>query len=201
MYKLYKSFQFTVGVKAIKQDLDKAISSSLALLNKEVTEPRIVIKGKNSHKKAKLAKNSLRGVSRYIQIAKLDLNDYLKPNFINEYAYSLQDNETCEYDSLTESINIIQGLGSNGKPNSSKNLLSHMLKKHHNVMKTEKLRSESQILNMARNPDTPIYLSYTPEDLENSTGEYSRHPDSIYYAVCDKQAIGTISLKSILFKL
>ena len=45
----------------------------------------------------------------------------------------------------------------------------------------------------ATSPENAIYLSYTPSDL-SKIGENNPHEEAIYYAICNKQAIGKISL-------
>jgi len=72
---------------------------------------------------------------------------------------------------------------------------SVMAKKHHNIKKAKKAYKDSQLLNEARNPDTPIYLSYTPEDLK--LVEAQPNPFAIYYAEGDNQPIGAISINNL----
>ncbi len=195
LYQLYKKFYESHHKTAIQQDLEKAIKSSITLLNQKVTEPVKVIKNKTEDKKPRISKNSLRGDNRFVQMARLNVNDYTHPVFVNEYAYQFPVSEKDEFDNLTESTAIIQGINSNGQRDS---LLSHMFKKHHNITKENKTFSEKILLNLARDPEFPIYLSYTTEHLREVEGEAARHSEAIYYAVCDKQPIGTISYKTIL---
>jgi CRISPR-associated endonuclease/helicase Cas3 len=198
LYQLYKKFYESNYSKAILQDLESAIKKSIMLLNKKVTEPVKVIKNKTEDKKPRISKNSLRGDNRFVQMAKLNVNDYTNPQFINEYAYQFPVSEKDEVDNLTESTAIIQGVSSNGQRDSSKDLLSHMFKKHHNITGEKKSFSDNTLLNLARDPESPIYLSYIPEHLDKVGGDTSRHSEAIYYAVCDKQPVGTISYKTIL---
>lgn len=198
LYQLYKGFYESNYSKAILQDLESAIKKSIMLLNKKVTEPVKIIKNKSDDKKSRISKNSLRGDNRFVQMAKLDINDYSHPVFVNEYAYQFPVSEKDEFDNLTESTAIIQGVSSNGQRDSSKDLLSHMFKKHHNITGEKKSFSDNALLNLARDPESPIYLSYIPDHLDKVGGDTSRHSEAIYYAVCDKQPIGTISYKTIL---
>lgn len=195
IYSLYKEFSIHAA-DAIEQDLEQAIKSSVKLLDNKVTEPTKVVQTKSKDKKQKISKNSLRGDSRFVQLAVLDLNDVEYPVFINEYAYlpSLKDNE--EYDNLTESLSLIENI----------DLLHFMAQKHaiidssHPVkgIPANKMKTRYSILgNCARDAEFPLYLSYTEEDLNRVGGVSVRHSEAIYYAVCDKQPIGSISIKAI----
>lgn len=100
LYQLYKAFHtqprsrklcyFSRYAKALKKSIDR--------INNKVTEPTKVSKPKTTERKSKISKNSLRGDSRFVQLAKLNLNDYAKPVFENEYAYQPPLDDTTEYD-------------------------------------------------------------------------------------------------------
>lgn len=112
------------------------------------------------------------------------MEDY---QFVDHYAY---DSNTEA--NLTSSIELILGYG-----DSRQNLLAFMAKKHHNVSDSKKVYNDNILLNEARDPDKPIYLSYISEDLQKVGGESQRHEFAIYYAIGYKQAIGTISINQL----
>ena len=86
-------------------------------------------------------------------------------------------------------------------------LVDYMAQKHARIDKTSiiegipanKMTIRKMLLeNFARDPDYPIYLSYTPDDLLHQLGEKTAHTEAFYYAVCEKQPIGAISMKQLL---
>ncbi|MHA3098918.1 CRISPR-associated endonuclease Cas3'' [Acinetobacter brisouii] len=202
LYKLYREFykqQEQLGDKsAVIQDMDKAIKKSIDLINKKVTEPTKVIKSKTDERKSKISKNSLRGDSRFVQLAVLNLNDFKQPIFENKYAYTPPLDDTTQYDNLTESLNIIKDLG----------LINFIAQKHGNVDTTHPVKGIPEkkqqvrcavLENYARDADFPLYLSYIEDDLNKVGGTGVRHPEAIYYAITDKQPIGSISLDKLKF--
>lgn len=197
LYQLYKKFYESHHKTAIQQDLEKAIKSSITLLNKKVTEPVKIIKNKAKDKKPRISKNSLRGDNRFVQMAKLNVNDYTNPQFINEYAYQFPVSEKDEFDNLTESVSLVKDLG----------LLNFIAQKHGNIDPTHPVKGVPDkkqtirnmiIENAARDAEYPLYLSYVEDDLNKVGGTGVRFGEAIYYAVCDKQPVGTISYKTIL---
>ena len=197
LYQLYKNFyRSSYAENEIKQDLKSAIKSSINLVTKKVTEPTLVIKTKTDEKKMKISKNSLRGDNRFIQLAKLDVNDYQHPVFLNEYAYVLPTTEKDEFDNLTENLSMIQNLG----------LIEFIAKKHGNIdpthpvqgIKERQMSLRYKVLeNYSKDAEYPLYLSYIEDDLNKVGGTTIRHSEAIYYAICDEQPIGTISIRNI----
>ncbi len=197
IYQLYKAFYDDEKIRSIvSQDLDEALKSSIHLIAGKVTEPTRIVKTKTAERKTKISKNSLRGDNRFVQLAQLDVNDFNHPVFVNEYAYRMPLNDTDDVDNLTESLSMIRDRG----------LIDFIAQKHgiidsgHPVkgIPEKKMTARKTVLeNYSRDADYPLYLSYIDDDLDKVGGSSSRHKEAIYYAFCDKQPIGTISLKTI----
>ena len=187
IYDLYDSFYKDPSCRQlVEQDLIAALKDSFERLRDKLNDPITLRTSKNKEHKIKIKKQSLRGDNRFVQMAVCKVVDRNVRNILNEYAYS----ETESEESFSYDVETIKGYG-----NSDRNLLSFMAKKHHNIKKAKKAYKDSQLLNEARNPDTPIYLSYTPEDLK--LVEAQPNPFAIYYAEGDNQPIGAISINNL----
>ena len=183
IYQLYEQFyQNDTYRAAIEEDLKKALKKSTEIMNNKGLDPvSLPNKKLPTESKVKIKKQSLRGDNRFVQMAIWNIGNG-QAAFPNEYAYS----ETDLEDSLTYPVESICGYG-----DSSQNLLAFMAKKHHNIKEAKKTYKDSILLNEARSPETPIYLSYTPEDLKQVESE--SHPYAIYYAIGFNQPIGALS--------
>ena len=170
----------------VEQDLVAALKDSVGRIEEKLVDPVIYPSYKKEENKNKIKKHSLRGDSRFVQMAVCNVinrNDY---DIAKDYAYTEKHSE----ESFTYGVEIICGHGVAGQ-----NLLAFMARKHHNIKQVKKAYKDSQLLNEARSPETPIYLSYTPDDLKKV--EAKPHSYAIYYARGIRQPIGAISLKQL----
>ena len=195
VYSLYEAFYKvdSIANNYIEQDMLAAIKKSAGVITAKVSEPQTMITRKKERaQRAKISSNSLRGDNRFVQMALCNLDDKNHPQFLEGYAYTIPVTEDIEVDNFTASCELIQGYG-----DSANNLLTYMVKKHHNIMGGTKPYKDFILLNDAKDPELPVYLSYTPNDLLPVGGETARHNSAIYYGICQKQAIGSISIKNL----
>ena len=186
IYQLYQEFyEDEASRNAIKQDLISALKVSVKIIDDKVIDPiSFTKKSKLAKGAVKIKNNSLRGNSRFVQMAVIIIkND--KFEISNDYA--------CLDETFTLSVSEIFGYGE-----SEKDLLAFMAKKHHNIIenknygvKANTKYKDSVYLKKSKEPETPIYLSYTPDDLK--IVEAQPHAHAIYYALGNNQPIGAIS--------
>jgi CRISPR-associated endonuclease/helicase Cas3 len=190
LYEYYEQFYNNDAcIRAIEEDLIKALKESVQKIKARLIDP-VSLPGKNTTKESsvKIKKHSLRGDNRFVQMAVCEVEDLGHFQFVNDYAYAPDDLDA----NLTYAVEPILGYGDSGQ-----NLLAFMAKKHHNVTDTKKTYNDNVLLNEARSPEMPIYLSYTPDDLQKVGGESQRHPYAIYYAIGKRQAIGAIAITQL----
>ncbi len=184
LYKWYQEF-YDSDNQLIKQDLEVSLKESVKNINNNIYDP-LEIPKKQNKENVKIKKYSLRGNNRFVQMAVWNISNG-KEEFPDEYAYEENDAK----DSLTMPVGPICGYG-----DSNQDLLAFMAKKHHNIKDdARKPYNNNVLLNAARTPETPIYLSYTPEDLKKV--EAQSHPYAIYYAIGKTQPIGAISINKL----
>jgi CRISPR-associated endonuclease/helicase Cas3 len=186
IYQLYQDFYDNKACRAaIEQDFIKALKKSVEVIENKLIDP-VFLPRKSTPDQVKIKKHSLRGDNRFVQMAIWNVQNG-KDEFPNEYAYP----ETSEEGELTAPVEDICGYG-----NAAQNLLAFMVQKHHNIKEdTKKAYKDSVLLNEARSPETPIYLSYVPNDLKKV--EAQPHSYAIYYAQGNQQPIGAISINKL----
>ena len=183
LYEIYQDYyRDSVSLKAVEQDFIQALKNSVTVLDNKLMDPvRIALK-KNAT--VKIKKHSLRGDNRFVQMAECLIEGQGKLNFAEQY-------EPKTAGELTASVDEIIGYD-----DSKQNLLSFMVKKHHNIIEgVKKSYNDKVLLNEARDPEKPIFLSYTPADLKKV--EAQPHPYAIYYAQGTNQPIGAISIQKL----
>ncbi len=187
IYKLYNDFYADEHCRNfVEQDLVDALKESVIKLDANLFDPVTLPSYKKEVGKIKIKKHSLRGDSRFVQMAVCNIKNRDLFEMCNDYAYPEDKSE----ESFTFAVESICGHGA-----SAKNLLAFMAKKHHNIKQVKKAYKDVQLLNEARSPEKPIYLSYTPDDLKLVEAE--PHTYAIYYAIGEKQPIGAISLTQL----
>lgn len=198
IYCLYSEFyDEPTSVRSLEEDLLASLKKSAMLISNKAAEPKVIIKPKAGAKqRAKISKSSLRGDSRFVQMAICDLSNAGSPVIKDEYAYEIPSSEQSAVDNLTESLESIRNTG----------LLDYLAQKHGRIdeasvikgIPANKMSARKAILeSYARDPEYPLFLSYTPSELDQKLGERTAHEYAIYYGVCSKQAIGSISLKQL----
>jgi CRISPR-associated endonuclease/helicase Cas3 len=190
MYQIYQAFyKDETSRSAIKQDLISALKASRKIIKDKIIDPiSFPKKTKLAKGKVKIKNNSLRGNSRFVEMAKVNI-DNGKFKISNDYA--------CLDESFTLSDSEILGYG-----DSEKDILNFMAKKHHYIIKDKnyggKATTKYAYLKKAKEPETPIYLSYTPNDLDEGVGGAEPHAYAIYYAIGKRQPIGAISVHQLV---
>ncbi len=187
IYDLYDRFYLDAHSRnLIEQDLIASLKDSVLKIEQKLVDPVTVPSNRKEPNKIKIKKHSLRGDNRFVQMAVCKIYNRNNIERPNEYAYPEYNPEV----SLTYDVEAICGNGV-----SEKNLLEFMAKKHHNIKEVKKAYKDTQLLNEARDPATPIYLSYTPDDLKKV--EATTHPYAIYYGIGKRQPIGAILIKQL----
>jgi CRISPR-associated endonuclease/helicase Cas3 len=198
LYGVYKRFYADETCrKKVAEDIEKTLKQSVSLINAKVIDP-ISVPPKSKRSKdgaAKISKSSLRGNNRFVQMAVCRVDNELNPTFTNEYAYDESTDHSNVTIGLTESVERLRGYG-----DGAKDLLVFMQSKHHNIKKSDGVKKafkDFMLLAEARSPEYPIYLSYTPDDLEPIGGERERHQYAMYYVMTDKQPVGTMPINKL----
>ncbi|CAG1770443.1 hypothetical protein BAC3_01056 [uncultured bacterium] len=186
VYDWYEQFyQQPEAQQKIRDDLHQSLKASVKLIKAKVLDPiRPANRKPTKNDIIRIKKDSLRGDNRFVQLAVCQIqNGALLPT--ENYAY------TDYKDALTTSIQDITAYG-----DSRKSPLVFMAKKHHNI-KTDakKSRNDAALLNQARSPEYPIYLSYTPNDLAKVNEQNQNY--AFYYIKGQKQAVGIMKAEQL----
>lgn len=192
IYALYDDFYNDASCQQfVEQDLIDALKESVIRLDEKLFDPVTLPSYKKDDGKIKIKKHSLRGDSRFVQMAVLKIIDRAAPpEHKNEYID----------DTITYETNKIEGVFF-GQKKPEMDLLTFMYNKHHKIqtIKTGKTVRQARSLNilrdMARDPETPIYVSYTIEDLRLCNDTPQQH--AVYYAEGIRHPIGAISLTQL----
>ncbi|WP_277656725.1 DEAD/DEAH box helicase [Seleniivibrio woodruffii] len=188
LYSIYNDFYADKSsAETVKEDLLKSFKTGVELINTKILDPVSFPYVKKSE--IKIKKNSLRGENRFVQMAICSVSSSLDIKFENLYTADEKDSDNF----LTAPLYEICGNG-----NSRNNLLSFMAKKHHNIKQVKKAFNDNILLNNARKQISPIYLSYTPEDLDKVDAH--PHPNAIYYVLSEKQPVGCLDISKLNFK-
>jgi CRISPR-associated endonuclease/helicase Cas3 len=190
MYALYEQFyRDETCLERLRQEFIASLKGSVVLLENKIVDP-VAFPNKSAKDESsvvKIKKNSLRGDSRFVQMARCHVETRESYTIESEYAYLDHELENA----MTYEVDTIKGYDQ-----SDKNLLAFMTKKHHNIKGGKKAYKDGQLLNEARDPNSPIYLSYTLDDLKKV--ESNPHPYAIYYMIGTRQPIGSMSLNYLL---
>lgn len=199
LYQIYRDFYADKqSQESIKQDIERVLKKSVELINKKIIDP-ISVSPKSKLKQAaiKISTSSLRGDNRFVQMAVCEMSEDYQLIFTENYAYDESFDAGQVQSVLTESIELMRGYG-----NDDANLVQFMQKKHHNIKQGEgykKARNEWELIKAARSPESPIYLSYTPSDLEVISSE--PHPHAVYYVVSNRQPVGAMPIGKLIDNL
>ena len=194
IYQYYRDFYSdSTALSAVKQDFLKALKHSAGLIEKKILDPiSVPPKSKKPDSVVKISTNSLRGDNRFVQMAICKVTEDLGLEFTNDYAYSEEFDPLKPQTGLTESIESMRGYGVDNN-----NLVQYMRKKHHNIKHGsgyKQARNEWDLIKQARSPESPIYLSYTPKDLESIGGLNATHSQAVYYVISNNQPVGAMSI-------
>jgi CRISPR-associated endonuclease/helicase Cas3 len=185
LYAWYQEFYDNeTYLEVVKTEFITALKDSVRVIENNIFEPKRINLSKNSE--IMLKKHSLRGNSRFVQMAIYDVKNN---EVLNEY--------------LSEAI--ILGVNDITNYGDDENALEFMSKKHHNLIDNAKknygvkvsTKFKSKLyLEKSRDPVTPIYVSYTSTDLKNIDGLVADN-EAIYYIKGISQAIGIMAISKL----
>lgn len=189
LYRLYCQFYQSGYRDKLEQELVNGLKNSIKVITSKVHKPLSTGAPNKSGKKF-IKRRSLRGDSRFVQMACLKIESDGSYRHLNQYACDNEDVFTTSFDEIT-----------GRDEDSEKNLLLFMHQKHHKILSAKTATVHKQayktwlLKDMALDSEQPIYLSYTLDDL--SLTHDSEHPHAIYYAIGKNQPIGAISISRL----
>lgn len=171
----------------VRKDLVATLTEGVYLISRKLADPiSKPVYVQEEETPLRIPEISLRSDAVFIQAAQVLIDDDCEVHFLDQYAYDEADMNAV----LTEDVFKITGGGE--KRDHRYDLLAFMHKKHHQIKPVVAAHFDWQLLQLARSPNNPIYLSYTPDDLSNA--HCQPHPNAIYYMQTAKQAIGIMPL-------
>ena len=187
IYSYYDDFYKHANFRqAVTKDILKSLKSSVGVIDKNVMDPVCVPASKTNTKR--LSANSLRGATFYVQMAVCVVMHNMVVEYAKRYAYP----ENTFDNMLTLEYNKIVGYD-----DSNKNLLAYAHQKHHKFKNVKKSQKDWMMLNAARSPEYPLYVSYTVDDVAKGNDKNCDY--AIYYVMHAKQAIGMMETKNLNF--
>lgn len=171
----------------VRKDLVATLAEGVYLITRKLADPiSKPVYVQEQEMPLRIPAISLRNDAVFVQAAQVLITDDCEVHFLNQYAYDEADMDAA----LTEDVVKITGGGE--KRDQRYDLLAFMHKKHHQMKPVAAKYFDWQLLQLARSPNNPIYLSYTPDELSNA--HCQPHPNAIYYMQTAKQAIGIMPL-------
>jgi CRISPR-associated endonuclease/helicase Cas3 len=193
IYQWYDDFYASSeGKQAVDRDLLRSLRKGVEVVKSRLLDPVClpILPKKTDNKRLKRV--SLRGDSRYVQLAMLRVESLEKWEILDRYACD----KANAGDLLTLPVNEIEGYDAMG----DNNLMRYMHQKHHKIMKAKGLRHKKSyklflLEQQAIDSEHPIFVSYTTADL--GLCHDTPHPRAIYYIIGDRQPIGALSFHKL----
>ena len=199
IYRLYDDFyNDESAIEKITDDLVSSLKKSVQMIELKVLDPKSFPQKKKQEKESiKIKKHSLRGDSLFVQMARAKANSIDNIEILNQYLYDETDDKDIKESLIALNVGTIKG---KKQEDSDRDLLAYMAKIHHIVKETNESKKylELKYENRARDPKTPIYVSYIPSEL--TKWNKKQHPNAFFYLLGSKQVIGVVSLPQLIKK-
>ena len=192
LYQLYRDFYSAPAHQALlESELLRLLEDGAQLLNAKVLDPRALPRKPQKHT-AQLKAKSLRGDSRYVQMAQVMVDEQGNYQPMDSYVMHEQDEDSY----YTLSLSDLEGYNDD-------NPIQFMVQKHKKIMESKgervaKIRSIAKLIRLATSPSNPIYASYTDEDLQATQDR--AHIKAVYYLQTPAQPVGSMCIEKHLIK-